>query len=297
MSSRPTRATTAGRRYLDLQNKARADRRPTDELLQLYALEGFLDRLSGSRFRETFVLKGGVLLAAFDTRRPTRDIDLQAEELDNDAEHLRQVVVEIAEIALDDGLEFETATATAEVIRGEDAYSGVRVSMRAGLATARMSFHVDVNVGDPIEPRPEDVHLPRLLTGEIVLRGFPLPMVHAEKLVTAVSRGTANTRWRDFTDVYRLIRRHPVSGDDLQAALVRVAEFRGVVLAPLTQVLDGYSDIAQAKWATWRQRQRVEEETPEAFSDVLDAVVAFADPAILGRVGAQTWDPKRGNWR
>lgn len=79
MTARPTRATTAGRAYLDLQNLARKQRRPTDELHQIYALEGFLARLAVSRYADQLVLKGGVLLAAYDTRRPTRDIDLQVD--------------------------------------------------------------------------------------------------------------------------------------------------------------------------------------------------------------------------
>ena len=70
----PARSTTAGRAYLDLPQKARQDHRPVDELMQLYVLECFLARLGGSRFADQFVLKGGVLLAAFGERRPTRDI-------------------------------------------------------------------------------------------------------------------------------------------------------------------------------------------------------------------------------
>ncbi|PWR13899.1 hypothetical protein DKT69_18825 [Micromonospora sicca] len=76
---RPTRTTVAGRAYLDLQNLARRTSRPTDELHQVYALEGFLARLSQSPYADKLVLKGGVLLAAYAARRPTRDVDLQAD--------------------------------------------------------------------------------------------------------------------------------------------------------------------------------------------------------------------------
>lgn len=79
--TKPTRADTAGQRYLDLQKLARTTGRRTDELFQLYALEGFLERLLKSRLAENLILKGGVLLAAFDTRRPTRDIDFLAQNL------------------------------------------------------------------------------------------------------------------------------------------------------------------------------------------------------------------------
>lgn len=205
----PSRATSAGRAYLDLRAKARGDRSPVDELLQLYILESFLARLAESRFADQLVLKGGVLLAAFGERRPTRDVDLQAEALDNDEDNVRTVICEVANLRLDDGVAFDVDGATAAEIRDVDAYSGVRVTMSSELATARPHFHVDVNVGDPITPAPQELHIPRLLGGEVVVRGYPLVMVHAEKIVTAVARGTVNTRWRDFADVYLLSGRHP----------------------------------------------------------------------------------------
>ncbi len=75
----PARATTAGRAYLDLRKKARQDRRPVDELMQLYVLESFLARMVSTASADRFVLKGGVLLAVFGERRPTRDIGVQAQ--------------------------------------------------------------------------------------------------------------------------------------------------------------------------------------------------------------------------
>jgi hypothetical protein len=106
----PSRATRAGQTYLDLRAKAHDDRRPVDELFQLYVLESFL---ADSRFADQLVLKGGVLLAAFGERRPTRGIDLQAQALDNDAETVRVVVCEVAARRLDDGMSFDVDDATA----------------------------------------------------------------------------------------------------------------------------------------------------------------------------------------
>jgi len=110
---RATKETAAGRRYLDLQRQARRTGRRTDELIQLYALECFLDRLAHSDFAEQFVLKGGVLLAALDARRPTRDIDFAARAVDNSIEQVSAVVRRIAGISLDDGVEFDSDNATA----------------------------------------------------------------------------------------------------------------------------------------------------------------------------------------
>lgn len=295
-SGRPTRATVEGRAYLDLQNLARTQHRPTDELHQLYALEGFLARLATSPHADTFVLKGGVLLAAYGARRPTRDIDMQANAITGETEHVLILVREIAAIGLADGLVFDTGTASAESIRDEDQYSGVRVSLTATLATAKLALHVDINIGDPIWPTPRTVDLPRLLGGTISLSGYPLSMVYAEKITTAVQRGTANTRWRDFADLYLLTSRHPVDANDLQRALAEVAVYRVAELASLAEVLDGYAALAQTRWAAWRRKQLLEDRLPASFADVLGAVISFADPVLTGTAAGRRWDPTTLAW-
>lgn len=233
--SSPSRATTAGRAYLDLQKQARVDHRPVQELFQLYILEAFLDRLSQSPHRDQLILKGGLLLAAFGERRPTRDVDLQAQALTNDAENVRQVIIQIAGIVIDDGVEFDLESARADLIRDEDLYTGVRVSLGAALLTARLPFHVDVNVGDPITPSPQPVSVSRLLGEEIVVLGYSISMVHAEKIVTAITHGTTNTRWRDFVDIYLLARRHPIDGETLTASIRSVASHRKTGLLGLAE--------------------------------------------------------------
>ena len=95
------------RRYFQLQTLARESGRNTQELLTLYALEGLLARLAQTEHRGTLVLKGGMLLAAFGQRRPTRDLDMHAEQLVGDVDTFRQLIVDIAAVALDDGLIFD----------------------------------------------------------------------------------------------------------------------------------------------------------------------------------------------
>ena len=252
-SRRPTRATVAGRAYLDLQSLARRQQRPTDELHQLYALEGFLARLTRSPQADRLVLKGGVLLAAYDARRPTRDVDIQARAIIGDRDDVLRLVRDIAAGALDDGLVFDTDAATVDIIRDDDEYSGVRVTLTATLASAKLSLHIDVSIGDPIWPAPRTVHLPKLLGGTITLAGYPLSMVYAEKIITALQRGTVNTRWRDFADLYILTGRHTTEGTELRRALAEVAAYRHVELSPLADALDGYATLGQARWAAWRR--------------------------------------------
>ena len=288
--------TLAGRRYLDLQREAKRTGRPTDELIQLYALECFLDRLVRSKFAETFILKGGVLLAALDARRPTRDIDFAARAIENTTEKVLSAVQTIAAISLEDGMEFDSIGATAETIREEDSYSGIRVTLGGTLSRSVVRFHVDVNIGDPIWPGPQQISVPRLIDGVIVVRGYPLEMVLAEKIVTAVERGTANTRWRDFVDIYALTRRFAVNAQMLKSSMQRVAKFRNAELAPLGTALNGYAAIAQTRWRAWLRKQRLDSTIPTDFSIVIEQVVSFADPLIVGDAAQSDWNPVQGKW-
>jgi predicted nucleotidyltransferase component of viral defense system len=299
--NRPTNATVAGRAFLAVRRAAKADGRTTAEYLRLYALEGFLLRLSQSEYRDRFVLKGGVLLAAYAFRRPTTDIDVAALNASNDPAAVRRFLVEIAATRLppdlDDGLVFDLDRVTADVIRDEDQYAGVRVRMLAQLASARETFHIDVNFGDPIWPEPALIALPRLVDASpITLRGYPVPMVLAEKLVTALQRGTASTRWRDFGDVYLLTGRYEFDATVVADAIRAVAEHRGVPLTSLGETLDGYTDIGQNGWAGWRARLQLADLLPRMFAEVLAVVIAFADPVLTGTANGLTWRSQTREW-
>lgn len=284
-------------RYRALQRRARNDRRPTDELLVLYALEGFLTRLSQSTRRDDLILKGGVLLAAFGARRPTRDIDLQATRTPNDVDSVRAIVADVLDVRVVDGLDFNTTNISASIIREEGDYSGVRVAVNARLASARIRVKIDVNVGDPIWPEPEEIEIPHLLdNGSVSLRGYPLPMVHAEKIVTAVARGQANTRWRDFADIYLLSGERDIDGHLIQEAVNVVAAHRSVQLAPLSDSLRGYGQREQSRWSRWRAKHHMQPLLPDDFVTVLDAVCAFADPVLAQSVDDRTWHADRRAW-
>ncbi|MFD6453099.1 nucleotidyl transferase AbiEii/AbiGii toxin family protein [Nocardia sp. NPDC060220] len=282
--------------YRALQKQAKSSGRNTQELFDLYLLEGSLLRLAASTYRDAFVLKGGVLLAAYGNRRPTRDVYLAALDVSNAADNILGLVREIVAVPANDGLVFQLDSLDAEVIRDDNEYSGIRVTAKATLSRAKLSFHVDVNVGDPIHPAPTTVTVPRLLAGEpITVRGYPLSMVYAEKLVTAVQRGTASTRWRDFGDIWTLSHHHAVQGSELQDAISAVAGFRQATIIPLGEALDGYPAIGQTKWAAWRRRTD-NLVLPEDLREVVAAVVIFGDPALSGNVSGQVWDHRERLW-
>jgi len=289
----------AEQRFRELQTLARNTGRNTQELLILYVLEGFLSRVSESSYRDLLILKGGVLLSALNSRRPTRDIDFATNSLNNNEKNVLNVCREIASSIQNDGIVFDVGAASARVIRDEDEYSGVRVSMSASIDQAKISFHIDVNVGDPIVPGVENIKVPRLLnsTDYIELLGYPISMILAEKIVTAIQRGSANTRWRDFGDIYGLSRRHSILFSELKTSVDTVAEYRLVELTTLRENLEGYAEIGKIKYENWRQKQD-QPDLPEVLGELLQAIYIFSDPVIGGSERTKiSWNPFTLNWQ
>jgi hypothetical protein len=152
-----------------------------------------------------------MLLAAFDERRPTGDVDPLAENISNDAETISRLIREILAIRVDDGVAFEPDGFRVAVIREADPSTGVRITVPASIARARHPLRIDVNIGDPVTPAPVEIAYPTLLGEPFEILGYPIETVLAEKVVTMVDRGDATTRERDFADVLILTRRHALN--------------------------------------------------------------------------------------
>jgi hypothetical protein len=124
-------------------------------------------------------------------------------------------------------------------------------------------------------------------------------MVLAEKIVTALERGSASTRWRDFGDIFVVTGRRPFRAGAVRQALQTVADHRQVELASLDDALDGYAEIGQLRWASWRRKLQLTETLPEDFTHALESLKVFAGPVITGSVDdLAAWDPgQRGRNR
>ncbi len=294
--SRPSRETAPGRAYLDLQGLARREGRPTDELFALYVLERFLYRLSVSDHQDRLVLKGGMLLAALGERRPTRDVDLLALSISNDVQAIVAVVKAVLAVEVDDGVAFDPAQLTANTIREQDLYTGVRIVVPARIHRAAQPLRIDVNVGDPVTPRPIEVWYPSLLGEGFPVIGYPIETILAEKIVTMIDRGDATTRERDFADVLMLARRHEVDGTRLTAAVTATATHRESVIRLLRDVLVTLGRVRQSDWQRFRTRSGLENELSPSYEDAITEVVAFADPVLRGKAEGREWSPTIGAW-
>ena len=276
---------------------ARSEGRPANEIFVLYLLESFLRRLQQTSFRDDFILKGGVLLAAYMLRRATRDIDMQAVDFTLDESHINKMTQAVAEVDSDDGVVFSTQPTSIEQIRDDDEYSGLRVKLPARLATFTASVTLDISTGDPIWPAPERVHVPQLLGGDFEMQGHPLPTVIAEKSVTMLQRGPTSTRWRDIMDLRTFSTNYDFDLGTVREACELVAQSRQIELSSARDATDGWPGVAQARWAAWRSRQGFDELTLADFNEQLEEVLDFIEPIFGAQPdSSMRWDHSKRAW-
>jgi predicted nucleotidyltransferase component of viral defense system len=283
--------------YHRLRRIAREQGRQTDELFQMYLLERFLFRWATSKYAGQFVLKGGTLLAAYDLRRATRDIDVQILEEPYDVATITGVAQAISQLEVDDGVTFDSAQLNTRIIREDATHPGARLRIPARLATAQLMLQIDINIGDPITPNPELLEYPQLLGGSFQMLGYPLASVLAEKIVTMMELREANTRDRDVGDIVRVLDTHSIKSDDLFSAITATAAYRNVSVRTLASCVPDLATRRQVPWLRWRNRMGLDNALPEQFQEAIEQVVAFADPIIDGSIGNKTWDPQSQAWR
>jgi predicted nucleotidyltransferase component of viral defense system len=209
-------------------------------LLTRYALERLLYRLSLSTHRNRFVLKGAMLVTTWfeDPHRPTRDLDLLGYG-DPSADAMSIVWKEICGTVVDDGITFDSEALRIAPIREDLEYGGLRIRTTATLARAQIAVTIDIGFGDAVEPGVEEIDLPVLLDLPVPrLRAYARETVVAEKYHAMIARGLANSRMKDFYDVWVLSKSYTFD-----------------------------TRLAQAIAATFRRRQtEIPETIPDAFT-------------------------------
>ena len=236
-----------------LLNLAHAGGQPMELLLTRFALERLLYRLSLSPHRERFVLKGAMLLATWfdEPHRATRDVDLLGFG-DAAEDALLGTFREIMAVEVDDGVSFDLKGLRIEAIREEVEYGGSRLRTTAALAGARIPITVDIGFGDAVEPGVEDIDLPVLLDMPSPhLRAYPPETVIAEKFHAMVVLGRANSRMKDYYDVWMLMSTFALDPDRLRKAVVATFARRNTAVPAL--IPDGLSDAFAADPAKQRQ--------------------------------------------
>lgn len=175
-------------------------------LMRIYMMERFLERLAQSKYRDNFIIKGGILVTAMIgvAHRSTMDIDTSMKNLNLSAEDALRVVNRVKDIDLDDGVSFDVKDVSN--IMDEMEYPGIRVTMNANVGRLITPLKIDISTGDVITPRAIEFNYDLLLEDRsISLWSYNLETILAEKLQTVLARGILNTRMRDFYDIRMLL--------------------------------------------------------------------------------------------
>jgi predicted nucleotidyltransferase component of viral defense system len=213
-----------------LLNYSRVNKREYGQVLTMFALERLLYRLGQSKHSENFLLKGALLFDLwFDVPlRPTRDIDLLGFGL-AELPHVVGVFEDLCRLKVADGMDYKTESIQADEIRKQANYAGIRVSLLALLGNSRISIQVDIGYGDAVTPAPEEAVYPVLLDDLPApkLRVYPMYTVVAEKFETLVSLGIANTRMKDYFDLWVLRQQGKFDNELLRTAIAETFLRRG----------------------------------------------------------------------
>jgi predicted nucleotidyltransferase component of viral defense system len=273
-------------------------------VLTRYGLERFLYRLSISPHRDAFVLKGALLLQLWTAEmyRPTRDLDLLGRGPSDI--NFRKVFSEVcAQSVEDDGLTFLPDTIRVGRIRDEEAYEGVRVRMEARLGNVRVPLQIDVGLGDTIVPASEEVEYPTLLK-------FPPPKLHAyskasvvaEKFEAMVKLGVANSRMKDFYDLWVLAQRFEFDSGTLAEAIQATFKTRRTTLprsSPLALRAEFYELPAkQMQWRAFLRKSGLKADS--SLKEIIEVIREFVIPVAGGVLKRneenEVWQPG-GPWR
>ncbi|WP_445219879.1 nucleotidyl transferase AbiEii/AbiGii toxin family protein [Bradyrhizobium sp. Pa8] len=263
-----------------LLNLSKERNEPFDLLLTQYALERLLYRLSISKYKDKFVLKGAMLLRHWldDPHRPTRDLDLLGFG-DSDPQLTLGYFKEIGSIQADDGVTF-TDTLEVDTVRDDSGYSGLRLKCYSTIDGARMRIVIDIGYGDATEPGLNEIELLPLLDQPAPkLRAYPPETVIAEKFQAMVHLGLANTRLKDFYDIWVLSRTYEFKDDRLARAIRATFDRRKTEIP--TERPDALSEAFAndptkiQQWTAFIQDVAVD---PGPLAGVVEALATFLMP-------------------
>lgn len=281
-----------------LLNRSRDDNRAFNEILQYYAIERFLYRLSLSSHANKYILKGGVLLRAWSSSdfRSTMDIDVLGKTRNEEANIIAQVQDIISIEVVPDGILFDSNSIQTERITEDADYSGIRVRFSGSLGTAKIRMQIDIGFGDVVYPEPEIASLPCMLD-------FPAPSLLcysrestiAEKFEAMIKLGYLNSRMKDFYDIWFLSRQFNFELASLSEAVKCTCKQRGTELTPNIEAFtEDFISTHQAMWIAFCKRLK-QDYVSLSFEIIVKEVEIFLSPIITNVTEKRIWVPA-GPW-
>lgn len=249
---------TATQLKAKIRNLSGGDNDRARVLIRNFVMERFLERVALSQYRNNFILKGGMLVAAvvgLETRA-TMDIDTTVKALPLTMENARRVVEDIIRIDVPDGMSF-TITKVSDIMEGHD-YPGIRFMLEAALDKLRQTIKIDISTGDVITPQAVEYSYKLMFDDRsISIWTYNLETLLGEKLETIMARETANTRMRDFYDIHILTEQETVDYEVLHDAFMATSLKRETtrMIPRLDSILDAVrtDPVMREMWDKYRQ--------------------------------------------
>jgi predicted nucleotidyltransferase component of viral defense system len=267
-----------------LKNFAKETDKTMQDALVLYGLERTLYRLSISEYAERFTLKGGIFLyALFDGEyaRATTDIDLLARHIPNDAEKMKAVFTDIFSIDCDDALQYDLDTLDVQNITEFKEYHGVKVTVMTYLDRTKIPVSIDIGFGDVVYPERVQIEFPTILEMDAPkLYGYTLVTAIAEKFEAFVNLGLANSRYKDFYDIYVLATKYDVDGSMLQHAIMDTFAHRATTFEDIVAFDNDFASdrIRQSRWKAFIKKKKAMIQVD--LQETLDVVTNFLTPVV-----------------
>ena len=287
-----------------LKKQAIEEKKTMQDKIVMYGLERTIYRLSISEYAERFTLKGGIFLYALfngDYTRATTDIDLLAQCISNDTEEMKKVFKEIFSIKCDDALRFDLNTLDVIYITEFKEYHGVKVSILGYLDKTKVPISIDIGFGDIVYPERMKMDFPVLLDMDIPkVYAYSINSVVAEKFEAFVSLGLANSRYKDFYDIYVLSDRYNFDGKELTNAIKETFNHRGTSFNDIVAFEDGFADdeTRLMRWNSFVKKKKALikldfEETVQLLKILLFPIV---DAIKKNELFERTWSHEKKMW-
>jgi len=276
-----------------------------DALLLRYFQERLLYRIAISEFSDNFVLKGGLLLVYFQIpgTRPTKDIDFLAEKLSNDQTELENIFREITKLQFDDGVKFDPSSVGSERIKEDADYKGIRMKIDATLGQARKRLQMDIGFGDVVIPKAKKIEFPTLLEQlPPKIKIYSLESIISEKFEAMFKLAMANSRMKDFYDVYTLSTNYSFLGSRLKKAIESTFIRRKTPFTenPLIFQKEFHSNRErQRQWTAFLRKSRIT--TDASFNQIMERITGFLKPVVTSIISEteieETWNSSLGQWK
>lgn len=288
-----------------LKRQAVSGGKTFQEALTAYGLERTVYRLSVSEYVERFTLKGGIFLYALfegEFARATSDIDLLARNIPNNPDEMKKVFKNIFSIESDDALRYDLDTLDVVNITEFKEYHGVNVSITAYLDKTKVPVSIDIGFGDVVYPNKVKMEFPVMLDMEApMIYAYSISSVVSEKFEAIVSLGDANSRYKDFYDIYILADRYDFDGLELEEAVKETFEHRKTgfddIFAFTAEFIE--SEIHQSRWNAFLKKKKalVNVELVDVVSLLRKLLLPIVDSITNDQEYVSKWDHKIRNWK